>query len=103
MNCKVTWTDQVESYVRSKAPEPRRALFQGIKGIATWDGRARPPEIRRLEDDLLGYCRLREGDHRLIFREGFEAGEREIRFLYAGPRSTVYETFQELLLDELAD
>lgn len=70
--------------------------------MAAWDGREQPPRIRFLEDELIGYARLRVGEHRLIFREAFADGKREIRFLHAGPRSTVYEAFQDLVLNDIA-
>ena len=38
-----------------------------------------------------------------IVSEAFENGERVIKCLYAAPRSSVYESFQEILLDELTD
>jgi hypothetical protein len=38
----------------------------------------------------------------VIFREALVAGKRTVACLFAGPRATVYEAFQELLLDELA-
>ena len=101
MNSKVIWSEQVESYVKSKAPEPRRELWRGIKGMADWEGTENPPQIRHLEDELIGYSRLRVGAHRLVFRETFAQGQRTIAFLFAGPRSTVYEAFAELFLDEL--
>lgn len=101
MNSKVRWSAQVESYVRSKAPEPRRELWQGIKALAAWDGREDLPRLRHLEDELAGYSRLRVRGHRVIFRESFESGQRQILCLYAGPRATIYETFEELLLDDL--
>jgi len=101
MASKVEWSAQVERYVRSKAPNPRRELCQEIKRLAHWNGQQNPPRIRHLEDKLSGYSRLRVNRHRIIFREAFEDGERIIKCLYAGPRSTVYETFQEVLLDEL--
>lgn len=101
MKCKVTWSDQVERYVRSKAPEPRRALWQAIKSLADWTGKEDLPHIRRLEDELVGYLRLRAGKDRIIFRETFFEGERTVACLFADPRSTVYETFIELFIDEL--
>ena len=102
MKSSVVWTDQVEAYVRGKAPEPRRALWAGIKGLGQWDGEANPPHVRFLEDDLAGYIRLRVDRHRVVFREDFHQGRRRIICLFAGPRSTVYEALSELLLDELA-
>jgi len=101
MPSKIEWSAQVEGYVRSKAPNPRRELWQEIKGVAIWDGKQDPPRIRHLEDKLSGYGRLRVNRHRIIFREAFEGGQRVIKCIYAGPRSSVYESFQEVLLDEL--
>ena len=101
MQSKIVWSEQVEAYVRAKAPEPRRELWREIKALATWDGRDHPPKLRRLEDKLSGYGRLRVSGHRVIFREAFEGGQRVLKCLYAGPRSSVYESFQQILLDDL--
>jgi hypothetical protein len=103
MPSKLVWSTQVEAYVRSKAPAPRRQLWREIKALATWDGKGNPPKLRHLEDKLSGYVRLRVAGHRIIFREAFEGGQRVIKCLYAGPRSSVYESFQEILLDELTE
>jgi mRNA-degrading endonuclease RelE of RelBE toxin-antitoxin system len=103
MKSKITWSKQVQGYVKSHAPGPRQALWREIKALADWDGRENLPRIRHLEDDLTGYSRLRVKGSRIIFREAFEKRQRVIKCLYAGPRSTVYETFAELFLDELAD
>ncbi len=102
MRCRVLWSEQVEAFVRQHAPEPRRRLWLEIKSLVGWDGRQAPPRIRHLEDSLAGYLRLRVDQARVIFREDFEGGRRAIKCLHAGPRTSVYETFQELLLDELA-
>jgi mRNA-degrading endonuclease RelE of RelBE toxin-antitoxin system len=102
MQSKVLWSEQVEAYVRSKAPAPRRELWREVKALASWNGRENPPKIRRLEDKLSGYVRLRVAGHRIIFREDFDGGQRVLKCLYAGTRSSVYESFQEVLLDELA-
>ena len=102
MKSKVVWSAQVAAYVNSKAPLPRRVLWQEIKNLGAWNGRENPPRIRHLEDELSGYWRLRVKSDRVLFREGSERGARVIKCLYAGPRSTVYEAFQEIFLDELA-
>jgi mRNA-degrading endonuclease RelE of RelBE toxin-antitoxin system len=101
MKSKVIWSEQVEGYVRSKAPDPRKTLWRAIKRLRDWDGKEDPPQLCHLEDELAGYLRLRVGRHRVIFRESFAQGERAIQCLYAGPRVTVYEAFAELFLDEL--
>ena len=102
MKSKVVWSPQVENYVHSNAPEPRTALWKEIKKLVDWDGRENPPHIRHLEDELSGYSCVRIKRERVIFREAFENGQRVIKCLFAGPRKTIYEAFQELLLDEMA-
>lgn len=101
MKTKVVWSPQVQKYVHSKAPEPRRILWREIKNLAKWNGQEDPPVTRHLEDQLAGYSRLRVARDRVIFREDFERGQRVVKCLHAGPRSTVYETFEEILLDEM--
>ena len=102
MKSKVVWSAQVQAYINSKAPEPRKILWREIKNLAGWNGRENPPRIRHLEDELSGYARLRVNRDRVIFREAFERGGRIIKCLHAGPRNAVYETFHEIFLDELA-
>ena len=101
MKYKVVWSPPLRKYANRKAPEPRRILWREIKNLAGWNGRENPPLIRHLEDHLAGYLRLRVARDRVIFREDFERGQRVIKCLHAGPRSTVYESFQEILLDDL--
>ncbi len=93
MKSRVRVSSQVEAYLAARAPEVRRELRPAIKGLAAWNGRANPPRVRFLEDELEGYLRLRVAQHRIIFREASKDGERQILCLYAAPRSTVYETF----------
>jgi hypothetical protein len=45
---------------------------------------------------------LRVGGHRVIFGEASVRGARQIQYLSAGPRSTVYAAFAELVLDVLS-
>ena len=84
--------------MRSKAPEPRRELWQQIKSLASWDGKDSTPRSGdwRTSSPVTPGCVW-------IVSEAFENGERVIKCLYAAPRSSVYESFQEILLDELTD
>ena len=102
MKFKVVWSAQVHHYIHSKAPVPRREMLKEIKSLAAWDGREDLPRIRHLEDDMAGYSRLRIKGERVIFRQAFENGQRVIKCLFAKERSTVYEIFRQLLLDELS-
>ena len=102
MKTRIRVSGQVKAYLAARAPEGRQALKAALKSLADWNGRADPPRIRFLEDELTGYVRLRLGGHRVIFAEASVRGERQIQCVFAGPRSTAYEAFAELVLDELS-
>jgi hypothetical protein len=101
MKTRVRLSAQAQGYLAARAPAGRRMFRAALKSLASWNGRADPPRIRFLEDELNGYVRLRVGAHRVIFAEASARGRREIQCIFAGPRSTVYEAFAELVLDEL--
>ena len=96
MKTEVKVEPQVEQFVKSLAPAPRRALTRGIKGLAQDEG-----DSRLLEGKLEGYHRLRVASMRVIYKETFTGGARRIICLYANQRSVVYEIFSQLLADEL--
>ena len=62
MKAKVNVESQVEVFVKSLAPEPRRRLAQAIKALAKDQG-----DTKRLEGKIEGYNRLRVAGHRVIF------------------------------------
>jgi len=95
MTTKVKVAEQVESFVKALAPEPRRALRQGIKGLAQDKG-----EVKRLEGKLSPYHRLRVGHHRVIYAERFESGTRYIDCVFAQERAVVYDLFLQLRTEE---
>jgi len=102
MKVKVRISGQVSDYLAARAPDSRKLLTSALKSLGDWDGREHPPRIKHLEDDLTGYSRLRVGAHRLVFTESAVERVRVIDCIYAGPRSSVYEAFAELILDELS-
>ena len=63
MKTKVEISDQVLNFVRSLAPEPRRSLRLALRGLEDERG-----DIKQLEGDLAGWCRLRVTSYRVIFR-----------------------------------
>lgn len=95
MKTKVRVEAQVEAFVKSLAPEPRRKLRAAIKGLA--DGRGR---VKSLEGNLAGYCRLSVAGYRIIFKERAERGERIIDCVFAERRALVYEIFVRLLTEQ---
>ena len=86
----------VEEFVKSLAPEPRRALSRAIKRLAQQEG-----DIKLLEGKLGGWHRLRVGVYRVIYKEAAERGTRVVNCIYVNHRSVVYKMFAELLADQL--
>lgn len=89
---------QVEAFIKSLAPEPRKAILRSVKQLAA--GRTHGLDIRALEARLQGYFRLRVATYRVIYTvEASQAGPTLV-LLAAGPRSTIYEAFERILLDQ---
>ncbi len=96
MKAEVQWSEQVQHFVNSLAPEPKRKLRLGIRRLAEDRG-----DIKPLVDELTGYNRLRVGDFRVIYREAFEAGVPVRKCLFAERRDVVYELFRAMVLDDI--
>ena|SRR5438105_12645949 len=94
MRTRVKVEVQVQAFVKSLAPEPRRRLTMAIKALAQESG-----DVERLEGKLEGYSRLRVAGHRVIFNERSEAGERVIDCIFAEKRALVYDLFIRLLAE----
>ena len=98
MNTKVRVAPQVEAFIKSRAPEPRKRLTRAVKALSRQVGNIRP-----LEGPLADYSRLRVGGYRVIFTEKFAAGERRIECVFAERRSIVYDLFEQLLATEAVE
>ncbi len=96
MKTRVIVGQRVKDFLDSLAPQPRRALWRGIKGLASDNG-----DIRRLEGELASYWRLRVGQMRVVYLLRAEKGERQIVCFFADYRATVYEVLQQLLASDL--
>ena len=92
MTTRVRVGRQVEDFLRALAPEPRRALWRGLKGLAKGTG-----DLRQLDGRLAPYWRLRVGRMRVVFAIKAAVGERQVLCFYAGYRATVYELVAQLL------
>ncbi len=92
MKTTVELSEQVLNFVRSLAPEPRRALRLGLRGLSAERG-----DIKQLEGELAGWCRLRVKSCRVIFRYEMEASQRVARCVFAERRALVYELFAETM------
>lgn len=100
MKFNTAWSAVTEAYIRSLAPERRRAVKRALKALADSKGGL---DTRALEGRLQGYSRLRIGTHRIIYAVVAEGKGPCIHLLFAGPRSTVYEAFEKVLAEKLAD
>lgn len=89
---KIEIERQVLDFVRTLAPEPRRALREGLKKLGSEKG-----NIRALEGDLEGFYRLRVGRYRVIFSYLSPGRTRHIRCVYAAHRTLIYEVFAQQL------
>jgi len=93
LNFKVEVGEPAASFVRRLSPEPRRAVKKALKALCTESG-----DIRSLEQELAGYCRVRVGKYRIIFRY---RNEDTIEVLFIEERSIVYEVFAEQFIRRL--
>ena len=96
MRTEVQWSGQVQNFVLSLAPEPKRKLRLAIRALAEDRGDTKP-----LVDELTGYNRLRVGEFRVIYREAFEKGKAVRKCLFAERRDVVYEIFRKMALDDI--
>ena len=98
MKTKIRVERQVEDFVKSLAPEPRRRIRLAIKALGSDRG-----DIKPLEGKLSGYSRLRVSSYRIIFKERSHAGQRIIDCIFAERRSLVYEIVASLLAEQMTE
>ena len=97
MKTRVELSAQVVRFVGRQAPEPRRALRAGLRGLEREQG-----DIKALQGPLENYFRLRVSGFRVVFAyEAGVKGQRVIRCIFADRRSAVYEIFEEMLRKHL--
>lgn len=90
---EILLADQVVSFVRALAPEPRRRLRLALRDLARDEG-----DILPLEGALSGYERLRVGAFRVILRRAAKAsGRPRIYCVFVERRSLVYVLLEDLL------
>jgi mRNA-degrading endonuclease RelE of RelBE toxin-antitoxin system len=93
---KVELEQQVVDFIPSLAPQPRQALRHAVRNLEREEG-----DIRELEGELEGFCRLRVQRYRIIFLYHVRGKQRIIRCVYAAPRNIVYEIFAQQVRDLL--
>ena len=85
---KIEIERQVAGFIRSLAPEPRRAVREALRALECESG-----DVRALEGELSGFYRLRIGRYRIIFHYIQRGNARVIRCVYANHRQLIYEVF----------
>ena len=98
MKTKVRAGRPVEDFLKTLAPEPRRAVRRAMKSLADDKG-----DVKLLEGKLSGYWRLRVGKIRVIFEVKAIGGTRVIFCFYADYRSIVYVVLEQLLASGLIE
>lgn len=78
-------SDQVRNYIRALPPVPKKRLRAGLRELADLEG-----DIKDLERQLDGYCRLRVHQFRIIFKVHPE----HIDCIFIERRNIVHEVFQ---------
>ncbi len=96
MKTRVEVEVEVLEFIASLAPEPRRRLRLGLRGLERDAG-----DLQALEGKLEGYWRLRVGDYRVVVRYFLRTGQRVCRCVFTERRATVYEVFEALLMERL--
>jgi mRNA-degrading endonuclease RelE of RelBE toxin-antitoxin system len=102
MKTRVLVGEHLRAFLESLAPEPRRKLWSGIKGLAQDRG-----DIKQLEGKLAPFWRLKVGRMRVIFEQRSVRGERQLFCFFADYRATIYSVLEQLLasglIEELSD
>jgi mRNA interferase RelE/StbE len=93
---KIEIEQQVLDFVGSLAPAPRRLIRESLRKLEQEKG-----DIRALEGELEAFYRLRVGRYRIIFYYRRERRSRQIRCVYAGHRTLIYEVFAQEFHDLL--
>jgi mRNA-degrading endonuclease RelE of RelBE toxin-antitoxin system len=86
---------QVEEFLKTQPPAPRQKLRRALRDLEEGKG-----DIQPLREDLAGYCRLRVGDIRVIFRVSNDRTGPKCLCSFAERRDLVYEQFAAILSEQ---
>ena len=98
MNTRVLVSQRVRGFLQTLAPEPRRKLWRGLKGLAE-----EKADLKQLEGNLHPFWRLRVDRMRVIYEPRSMAGERQLVCFFADHRSTVYAVLEQLLVSGMVE
>lgn len=82
---KILASDQVQGWLAALPPDTRKRVRQALRELAEGQG-----DIKALHSELAGWCRLRVGGLRIVYRS---LPGKTIRLDYADTRDVVYENF----------
>lgn len=93
---KILASEQVQRWLGSLPPEARQKVRLELKKLAS----GKSGEVKSLERELEGYCRLRVGKYRVIYR--YQTGDKgpECFCSFAESRDVVYEIFSAIVTTE---
>jgi mRNA-degrading endonuclease RelE of RelBE toxin-antitoxin system len=86
---RVSASEQVAGWVTALPPQTKHRVRLALRDLAEGKG-----DIKGLQGPLEGFCRLRVGGIRIIYRQ---VSSKEIRLDYAQTRDVVYEIFERLM------
>jgi len=86
---RISASDQVAVWLTALPPLTKRRIRRSLRGLCRGKG-----DIKGLQGPLEGFCRLRVGGIRIIYRQ---VSSSEIHLDYAHTRDVVYEIFERLL------
>lgn len=86
---RISASEQVAGWLTALPPQTKHRVRLALRGLAEGQG-----DIKGLHGPLEGFCRLRVGGIRIIYRQ---ISIREIRLDYAQTRDAVYEIFERIL------
>jgi mRNA-degrading endonuclease RelE of RelBE toxin-antitoxin system len=93
MKYRVQAREQVKAFIDTLAPDSRKKLKSGLRGLETEKG-----DCIALREKLAGYHRLRIGGYRVLYR--YLPGK-VIECVFAESRSLVYHLFEREVLKHL--
>lgn len=86
---RISASEQVAAWLTALPPETKNRVRRSLRDLAR--GRA---DTKPLQGRLEGFCRLRVGGRRIIYRQ---VAVDEIRLEFASTRDAVYELFTHIL------
>lgn len=89
---RISASEQVQKWLFALPPQTKHRVRLALRKLSRGEG-----DIRGLSGGLEGFCRVRVGGLRIVFRQ---LKRDEIYLEFASARDHVYELFQQILRDK---